>query len=520
MDSPPPPEGGAGGAWLCSLEEMRRSSAGQIGASACGPTALLNVLRGVGYGPLPTAEDALLAAPPRMRDYSSRSLRGYLVSRATAGTIHTDLIDGAERLSGGEVTGRFFAVDQFASPEGLSEWLRRWIRLGAVPLLTLNLFLRGQDAFHHQTVFGVEGGGGTAGGVWVSNPVMKYSPSHLLPLLTQGQHMVIPRAQIEGRFKEAIADGSLQEFLSEMDVLDSEEPWSRFAVGSQVMRMLARLRQQDNKTEVDVRQRPFSDLVIPWGGLAGITVFASRRTGAMEELQKASALGLASVTLPLYGTSTRIPVVLGQRQLCAPEAPRMEVKAPTEDSSASYMGGMTDFERVQRDYDNAASAAEKLAIMAGNPQHFRPRPRSAVSRSLDFSSAGGSKATGAEGFWMEDRKDRLLPAAASEAQRLREELVERDRDLAALAADMAALVKEYKVQAGAADQAQGLANEIARLRVAQLAERKQALAEKEVLLAEMAALRQQLREAQGSGGARGSEDLGGAAEEPLADPAR
>lgn len=223
-----------GGTWLCKVEEMRAQGAQQVGQSACGPTAILNVLRAAGLKKLPTVEAVLRTTPARQRDYDTRSLHAYLLSRVKAGTTHADLIDGVAKLSGGEVQGRLFVVDAHASPEALSDWLAGWMAGGGVPMLTLNLFLDGQDAFHHQvrhpslgsppshrpgaharsspglpppqTVFGVEKGGD----VWASNPVMKYKPEHLLSLLTGGGHMIIPKEHILWRFQEAFKDGTAQ----------------------------------------------------------------------------------------------------------------------------------------------------------------------------------------------------------------------------------------------------------------------------------------------------------------------
>lgn len=97
----------------------------------------------------------LAQVPARLRDYSTPCLETYLLSRARAGTTHADLINGVEFLSSGKATGRLFSLHPLMTPQELVEQLAGWIAAGAVPLLTMNLFLEGQDAWHHQVVAGV-----------------------------------------------------------------------------------------------------------------------------------------------------------------------------------------------------------------------------------------------------------------------------------------------------------------------------------------------------------------------------
>lgn len=132
-----------GGTWLCTPAQAAALPT-QIGTSACGPTAVLNVLQLLNVPPtqspavnssLPTlasnkglkstsdaaavstasaapsaTEDAphsafLEALPARQRNYSA-PLLSYLRSRAIAGTTHLDLIQGVEKVSGGKVRFR------------------------------------------------------------------------------------------------------------------------------------------------------------------------------------------------------------------------------------------------------------------------------------------------------------------------------------------------------------------------------------------------------------------------------
>ena len=72
------------GVWWWTEDQAARSSASQLGASACGPTALLDVLRlllGRGHVRSPAPEQVMSACPSRTRDYQAPLLQ-YPESRA------------------------------------------------------------------------------------------------------------------------------------------------------------------------------------------------------------------------------------------------------------------------------------------------------------------------------------------------------------------------------------------------------------------------------------------------------
>ena len=72
----------------------------QVGTSACGATAVINVLLAL---EMPhTLGGVLSAVPTRLRDNRAQLPR-YLASRAVAGTTHKDLIGALEEISKGEV---------------------------------------------------------------------------------------------------------------------------------------------------------------------------------------------------------------------------------------------------------------------------------------------------------------------------------------------------------------------------------------------------------------------------------
>lgn len=137
-----------GGVWLVTPQEARDGLTSTIGRSGCGPAAIHNVLALLKVEPLPTPEEILESSPARQRDYDA-PLRQYLWSRAKAGMTHEGMIQGVKAHSPA-AQGLFFAVDKLTPESALLSWLQTWLEQGAVPVVTVNNFLTGQDAWHHQ----------------------------------------------------------------------------------------------------------------------------------------------------------------------------------------------------------------------------------------------------------------------------------------------------------------------------------------------------------------------------------
>ena len=111
----------------------------QVSPSGCGPTAAIDVLRLLSLPSDPQEVQRL--APARLRQYQAPLLE-YLTSRSLAGTTHLDLIDAVTVLSGGQVHATFFATHHLTTGAQLGSWLGQWVEAGAVPVLTMNLFLQ------------------------------------------------------------------------------------------------------------------------------------------------------------------------------------------------------------------------------------------------------------------------------------------------------------------------------------------------------------------------------------------
>ncbi|CAG9795728.1 unnamed protein product [Diatraea saccharalis] len=167
----------------------------QIGTSACGATAVVNVFIALG---LPVNIQKINSSVGTRLRANNAPLPRYLLSRAVAGCTAGDIVTGIQRASDGLVTARFFPT----YPEramSLSHWLADWISLGAVPIVTLNLQVGcdGEipDAWHHQMVFGV-----SHRGIYLCNPVECVRESTLWPRLTSPSVLLVRTRDVLTRF--------------------------------------------------------------------------------------------------------------------------------------------------------------------------------------------------------------------------------------------------------------------------------------------------------------------------------
>lgn len=190
-------------------QEAQTNQVTQIGASACGATAVLNVLNALRF-PLPTRDKIQEVINTRLRANSS-PLVDYLLSRSVAGTTHCDLISGIHKLSNGQIYARFFPM----YPErvvNLYKWLAFWIENGAVPIATLNLqknIVPVPDAWHHQMIFGVG-----PKGIYLANPIECVEAGQLWPQLCSESVLLVRREDVLQRW----SPGEMQKLMSIKDV--------------------------------------------------------------------------------------------------------------------------------------------------------------------------------------------------------------------------------------------------------------------------------------------------------------
>lgn len=260
-----------GEAMLWSLQEAVERQTLQIGASACGATAVVDVLKALGIEAAPEEVDRCVQT--RLRRNES-PLPDYLLSRSEAGATHAQLISGAEVASSGRVIGRFFHLHP---RRGISlvQWLARWIQRGAVPVATMNMqraVPKGEeipDAWHHQLIFGV-----MKNTVFMTNPLDVVSELEILERLCSDSVLLVRREDVLQRLSPDCS-------LSPLSQNQVDPRWNSLDVEGQVRRMIEE-QERENTTHI----------TIPAAYKSGVTLFALRHSPTGQALQDSPELPL------------------------------------------------------------------------------------------------------------------------------------------------------------------------------------------------------------------------------------
>ncbi|XP_069020351.1 uncharacterized protein [Embiotoca jacksoni] len=262
-------------AMLWSIQEALERQTLQIGASACGATAVVDVLKLLGVHVTP--EEADRCVQTRLRRNES-PLPDYLLSRSEAGATHAQLIQGAEEASKGEAIGRFFHLHPRRRIR-LVPWLAGWIRKGAVPVATMNAQLavpEGEevpDAWHHQLIFGV-----APNAVFVTNPLDVVSEREAHRRLCSESVLLIRREDVLLRWTPDCS-------LSGLSESQRDPRWKALDVAGQVKQMA-----QKQEKEEDGREP--THITIPAAYRSGVTLFAPRQSDLGQKLLEAPELPL------------------------------------------------------------------------------------------------------------------------------------------------------------------------------------------------------------------------------------
>eukprot|EP00112_Aurelia_sp_Birch-Aquarium-sp1_P014439 Seg3117.3 transcript_id=Seg3117.3/GoldUCD/mRNA.D3Y31 product="hypothetical protein" protein_id=Seg3117.3/GoldUCD/D3Y31 len=96
----------AGSYFIVSQDDIEKGHITQVGVSACGATAALNVLACFGINI--ATEKAVNAVKTNLRKHVAL-LPEYLLSRSCAGTTHGEIIEGMHQMTQGFVKG----IDSF-----------------------------------------------------------------------------------------------------------------------------------------------------------------------------------------------------------------------------------------------------------------------------------------------------------------------------------------------------------------------------------------------------------------------
>lgn len=228
-------------------------------------------------------DTAINAVNTRLRDLDA-PLPQYLLSRSVAGTTHEDLVEGLNKLTHGEVVGRFFHM----YPErdfDLSNWLKFWLMNGTIPLTTLNCQSVPlddgtiADAWHHQVICGV-----SKDGVHLTNPERVTPFDVISKELCSESVLLIRRHDI------------LQRWSNNLDYScwnSAGNRWIEFKVQEQIDRTV---KEETllllHGSELKYRELLTTHITIPAAYKSGITLFALRDSKAHKRLQHASELPL------------------------------------------------------------------------------------------------------------------------------------------------------------------------------------------------------------------------------------
>ena len=264
--------------FLKSPEEMKKLNVSQIGQSACGPTSVLNVLSSLDFSPLPNPKDLLQFFPARLRDYKTKSLSKYLYSRAVAGTIHEEIIDTIEKISNNSIIGKFFIVKQYENKNKFADWIKECFKNKVSLIFTENLFLEGNDAWHHQMAYGIKDDK-----IYMTNPMNLITTTQMISYLTAGPWMIIPYEHV------------LERDITEEDFEElKKERWDCYSVLQRALSIKQNLIPTFNGNS------SYSDLTIPYGGIAGISAFCKKdNVEGMNFLNKYIA-NEENIYLPIY----------------------------------------------------------------------------------------------------------------------------------------------------------------------------------------------------------------------------
>jgi hypothetical protein len=264
--------------FLKTPKEMIQLNVSQIGKSACGPTSVLNILASLDFSPLPTPQKLLEFFPARLRDYKTKSLSKYLYSRAVAGTIHEEIIDTTEKISNNSIIGKFFIIKQYENKTKFVDWLKECFKNKIALVFTENLFLEGNDAWHHQMGYGIKDDE-----IYVTNPMQKIPVTRMISFLTSGPWMIIPAKHVLLR---EIKDEDKEELKNER--------WSCYNVLNNALRI------RSGYLPTFDGNSCYSDLTIPYGGIAGISAFCKKdNIEGMKFLEKYTT-NEEDIYLPIY----------------------------------------------------------------------------------------------------------------------------------------------------------------------------------------------------------------------------
>jgi hypothetical protein len=183
---------------ILTHEEAKRLEVTQLGSSACGATAVVNVLlalRVVDANLLSSIDWSVCIV--RKRDLTS-PLPQYLSSRSMAGCTGSDLISSMNLITYSHgissISGEFQSFN-FVQSQSLSliDYLAFLLQAGKAVVGTFNLQILGNDAWHHQLIYGVDT---TARVVYCMNPMCCYPEDLVMRFMSTDSSLFIQRQDV------------------------------------------------------------------------------------------------------------------------------------------------------------------------------------------------------------------------------------------------------------------------------------------------------------------------------------
>ena len=220
-----------------------------------------------------------------LQDYETNNLLEYLISRILAGTNHIDLINALLKITNNNLTAKFFVLNPYENKIKFKNFLYKLFELKCSLIFTENLFLIGNDAWHHQMSYGIKDNL-----LYLTNPFETVTINQMFNYITNGNFMIIPKEHV---FNRKIEEGDLKEL--------EKEKWLNFSVKEQIINMFYKEKiKKNDKKNVNA----FNDLIIPYGGLGGISVFC--KNDNKEAIDYLNNFKEEEIYLPFYDYNCKI----------------------------------------------------------------------------------------------------------------------------------------------------------------------------------------------------------------------
>jgi hypothetical protein len=251
------------GIW--SHAEAAKNEVSQISSSGCGATAILNCLVYFNYISISEISQVDVSSSILRKRQNDSNLPKYLVSRSDAGCSGEELVLSLKQVVEANKDKQFTSLTQAAATKpikgefvpsktitaespSLLDFVADNINKGNVCIATYNLQLFGNDAWHHQMIYGVDTDQRT---IHCMNPIESY-PEQVADACISTDSVLLVR-------KEDIVSRAARPVEAEDWELIGGESWQRMRVRQQIDSMIA----GDNSTHI----------IIPAVYVGGITVF-------------------------------------------------------------------------------------------------------------------------------------------------------------------------------------------------------------------------------------------------------